>query len=601
MALILEEEDESTDSNSDCEPPTMYHYYKHAHELQVPAKFPRYNWLLLKKCESLEVALEFLQAEDTWDEDHSYDWEEDKMYYKCIQSNCPAKRYLLTEYETTHVVLFRTETEHYHRNCAPKELDQDLLKEIKKLVDIDIVEPSAIISALSDLEHLVPPTEEELGEYISHIKKNQFKRQHLEPEDLRMFILNYSSLPDNWHEPFVVDYEMSPAGFPLFFRMVLSTKHLLSCAGSVTIIHASATYRLSWQGYPVIVVGTSDKDKRFHPFCLFVTSNEYETKEDYRLIFAGLRQKILFFFRQRFKPKYLVNDASDSIQRAFQETFITVRMRICWGYARDEIKHRARSEMDESTQKEMFADLEMIHTITGKAAFNAAIYFFKQKYHEYTDFIDYLNDEWIMKNRNWYLGAVPGTPSTNATLNQYIRELRAKNIVNDDLNLVNFLLTISKIVNGWSTRYRRDPNWVFSLQPTIDIPLWANSFCWSRHPKELDMIRRNDRYLCYLVPVGDRSIIRRFNSPATNLKDFKKQYMSNWRVLVPVNKQEWARGKCNCPKFFKNFICPHVVGLAIRLKSVTVPPAAVALAKEERIDRLKAYLLKKRNADDDSD
>jgi hypothetical protein len=31
------------------------------------------------------------------------------------------------------------------------------------------------------------------------------------------------------------------------------------------------------------------------------------------------------------------------------------------------------------------------------------------------------------------------------------------------------------------------------------------------------------------------------------------------------------KGECNCPAFFKKFICKHVVGLAIRLKA-TVPP-----------------------------
>lgn len=597
MAQILEEQVDSSDSNSDCEPPAVYHYYSHAQELQIPAKFPRYNWVLLSKYDTLELALDYIRKEDTWDEDHTYDWADDKMYFKCTQGNCPCKRYVLVEYETTLVSMYRTETQHDHKNRrGSKDFDKRVLKEIKKCLKMDMLEPSVIVSALSEVENIVTPSEDEVVDYISYINKKKIKRQCFNPEDLRMFLIRYSRIPDDIHEPFVIDYELNPLGLPLFFRMVLSTKYLLNFAASANIIHASAHYRLTWQGFPVVVVGTSDRDKQFHPICLFVTSNEYETKEDYKLIFGCLRQKIPYYFGKRFNPKFLVNDASDSIQRAFQETFTSGKIRICWGFARKVIKSHAKLVVDKQTQKEMFADLEMLHTITRKGAFNAGMYFFMKKYQEYTDFIDYLNEEWILKNRNWYLGAVPGTPPTNSTFNQYIRELRAKKVINDDQNLVNFLLTSSKLVNEWSTRYSRDKNFEFVTETTIDLALWANSFCWSRHPKELVMVRQNERYLYYQVPVGDRNSCKRFTYPPTNLKEFKNQYMSNWHVVMPVIKSHWQYGKCNCPKFFKNYMCPHVVGMALRLKLATVPAKAKALAYKERPQRMKAYMLKLRDA-----
>lgn len=599
MAHIFEDEEVSSDSNSDCEPPSMYQYYDYTRVLQVPTKFPRYKWILMSKFKNLDLALENIQQEDTWEEDHTNDWAEDKMYYKCFQMDCPSKRLVLVEYETTLVSLYRTEMLHDHGNRrSSKDYDKLVLQEIKNCLNTDIMEPSEIVAALSELDKFETPTEEEVLDYISYINKKQIKRHVFDPEDLRMFLIRYSKIPDDNHEPFVIDYELNPVGMPLFFRMVLSTKHLLNMAAPAKIIHASAHYRLTWQGYPVIVVGTSDKDKKFHPICLFVTSNENETKEDYKLIFGCLRQKILFCFRKKFDPKYLVNDASDSIQKAFKETFAKGKTRICWGFARKVIKSCASMIVDEKIQKEIADDLDMLHTITKRGAFDAGMYFFMKKYQEYTAFLEYLNEEWILKNRNWYLGAVPGTPPTNSKFNQHIRELQAKKIINEHLNFVNFLLTASRIVNDWSTRYLRDKLFVFSSQPTIELPLWVSSIAWSRHPKELIMVRQNERYLYYQVPVGDRNTCKKFVYPPSNLKELTTQYMSNWHVVMPVNKANWLNGKCNCPKFYKNYICPHVVGLAIRLKCVAIPDYAEAVAEQGKPMRMLAYYKKKRDGMD---
>ena len=36
----------------------------------------------------------------------------------------------------------------------------------------------------------------------------------------------------------------------------------------------------------------------------------------------------------------------------------------------------------------------------------------------------------------------------------------------------------------------------------------------------------------------------------------------------------WKNGFCNCSNFFKEYICTHVIGMAIRLKFCKPPPAA---------------------------
>ncbi|CAF1490072.1 unnamed protein product, partial [Didymodactylos carnosus] len=45
-------------------------------------------------------------------------------------------------------------------------------------------------------------------------------------------------------------------------------------------------------------------------------------------------------------------------------------------------------------------------------------------------------------------------------------------------------------------------------------------------------------------------------------------------VRLPVDKLKWLDGVCNCPAFFKNLMCKHVVGIAIRLNCCKPPSAA---------------------------
>ncbi len=48
----------------------------------------------------------------------------------------------------------------------------------------------------------------------------------------------------------------------------------------------------------------------------------------------------------------------------------------------------------------------------------------------------------------------------------------------------------------------------------------------------------------------------------------------SWKVTLSDNASEWQHGICNCPSFFKEYICKHIVGMSIRLKFCRPPSAA---------------------------
>ena len=61
----------------------------------------------------------------------------------------------------------------------------------------------------------------------------------------------------------------------------------------------------------------------------------------------------------------------------------------------------------------------------------------------------------------------------------------------------------------------------------------------------------------------------------TSLHDTdKKSHTKIWITILPVDQSKWKDGVCTCPAFLKNYLCKHIVGLAIRRKNVKPPPAA---------------------------
>ena len=104
-------------------------------------------------------------------------------------------------------------------------------------------------------------------------------------------------MPDDQDEPYFIDYQIKIdkndkiTGAPLKevekFRFAISTKRLLYLAAEhARVIQADSTYKLIWNGNPVLIVGFTDQENTFHPVCLAVTTDE--TNNDYHFLFKSI-------------------------------------------------------------------------------------------------------------------------------------------------------------------------------------------------------------------------------------------------------------------------------------------------------------------------
>lgn len=71
-------------------------------------------------------------------------------------------------------------------------------------------------------------------------------------------------------------------------KIVLSTPRLLRMLTYSELIQPDATYKLTWQGFPLLIRGCSDKNNVFHPLCAALCKSE--SSDDYAFIFDATRQ-----------------------------------------------------------------------------------------------------------------------------------------------------------------------------------------------------------------------------------------------------------------------------------------------------------------------
>ena len=135
--------------------------------------------------------------------------------------------------------------------------------------------------------------------------------------EIRTWCEENQSVPENVDKPFVVSFyiyagPIDPEEQDL--KIVISTRRLLSLAQKSPLVQTDATYKIVWQGYPGIIVGTTDKDRRFHPFLFAVMKGE--TTQDFEFVFQCLHD-----YHLEWQPSILLADGAEAITNAFVNVF----------------------------------------------------------------------------------------------------------------------------------------------------------------------------------------------------------------------------------------------------------------------------------------
>lgn len=531
-------------------------------------------WNLIETFDEESLAKNFVEKEKFWGLTKTNNTESgNKKYYRCTKVKsrglqCNAGLCMHFDSTCDSIYIYRSSNEH---NCntietkAGTQLTEEVKHEIDTLFKLKL-KPNLIHETVSANHKGNPPSKTQIKNYVSSLKTKLYGRGTINVGELRIWCSENSMIPEIDDTPFIVSHEIAEDGQS--FRIFVSSKTLLKLAINCQTINADATYKMIWQGYPVLVVGTTDKDRHFHLFGLAVCMSEKTA--DFEFLFKSIKEGVFAAYGELVNFEALISDAAHGIQNAFKNIFGNEKTIItCWFHMRKNVEKNAKNMMDKGKVLRLLCDIDQIQLMDTEKLFLKAINLFFEKWQKEKRFCEYFKMEWINKNKNWYEGARLLTPSTNNALESTNRVLKAENTLRERLPLCRFKILIMEIILKYSLKYSIIQNH-FKTETTIDMGLWTSSFNWAKSNLKIESVK-GDGKIIYKTISNKKKVDYTSEEP---LREFLQENGSITRTVLSAQPDDWKTGQCNCKEYLKKYICHHIVGLAIRLKYVKPPVAA---------------------------
>lgn len=327
------------------------------------------NWVHENTFESKAEALDAIKQENCWGYYYENKTEAGtKITYRCNfvkyrGQQCAAAIYLLYDSTNHSVHLYRTDSPHNHddeniKSNAVNKISGPIESEIRTMYNIGM-KPKAILYNLVR-KGFSPPKKEKLVTFLATLRKEKFGSEKLHYGTLEQWLKDSSNEPEDENEPFILAYGIDLNEEKVVdskFRFFVSTKTLIRNAIDVERLHTDATYKLNWQGYPVLLIGMTDSNRKFHPFGVCVATNECAA--DFEFIFRALKNSVEQLYSTEIDPKVLICDAGKSIHNGFSTVFphLTNEIVMCWSHMRrNTVKNLPKYLKDKKQQNEFIRE-----------------------------------------------------------------------------------------------------------------------------------------------------------------------------------------------------------------------------------------------------
>lgn len=317
----------------------------------------------------------------------------------------------------------RKNREHNHDELENKK------KTMKKEVEDLIIElygnnnkPQTIIFKLRDMENIADedqPSIREVRNAIDKFKKKSYGADPITMKQLTDFVNQNMKIPDNIDQAFILSFERSPPNEKhKYFRFFITTRRLLQIAAKAKNIHADATYKVTAEKLPLLVVGSTDMKKTFHLIGLVISS--HETTAAYEFIFKSLRIGIQKIDQTEIEPNHLISDADPAIHAGFKLVFDpSIRIIMCFPHVMGNVQ-RKYAFNDQNNKESIKQDLRVLHLAPNDRSHQQGCELFVQKWQNVEEeAVRKIQRSFFKKNKNWFTGAAPRVPKDNNSLEQF--------------------------------------------------------------------------------------------------------------------------------------------------------------------------------------
>lgn len=195
-------------------------------------------------------------------------------------------------------------------NKSKPQLEKDLIERIQSLFRSGTRMPKQVQSALrddrsrGDIFYESEPTINQIIYQVMKYKAEIMGKGEISLGELKKFLEQHSTVPENIDEPFVLGFSVKMAKRKLLeisenedtdyepdeddplthrdetefeipsFWFLFSTVRLLNQLPKTRLLAADSTFKLVWQGFSGVLIGTVDMKKQFHKICFGMSTSE---------------------------------------------------------------------------------------------------------------------------------------------------------------------------------------------------------------------------------------------------------------------------------------------------------------------------------------
>lgn len=413
---------------------------------------------------------------------------------------------------------------------------------------------------------------------LEQSKVQEYGKGPLTMGELSKFANERMAIPEDDDEAFVVLFERSPSNLKpddpnVFYRLFISTKRLLRESADATTLHADATKKITTDNNPLLVIGSTDKTKKFHLIGFTISSNE--TGAAYKMSFDAVKKGVAEVVQKDFKPKVLVADADPDIRNGFHATFgDNLPVVMCYAHVVRNVGTKYPFNTKEN-KGPLLKDLRILHNAYSPEIFQTGCDLFVDKWKTTEPrVIQLIQKSFIDMNNTWYIGYQFGVPTTDNALENFNGDIKQFQTDHMKKPLKQFLPMALTMIRQRSREYFSIPKPRF--QPQVQIPdaVWESGLQFMRSFKS--KVNIQDGIIEFHMfsseadeSVGHRDItdedINDFKSAVyDSFDDFAKNAFRVHRIVFPISKDNWLNNTtCTCAAFDVAFVCKHIIHLAI--------------------------------------
>lgn len=580
----------------------------------------RYVYNLECTFETHEECFDFISAEGCWIEVRRIVTKNGlKIIFRCqfVKSRgkqCAANIYVLINKvpNDTTCELYRRDSPHTHAEATNKVTA--LSATIKDALNRLIARGLTMKPLLHELRRLnldEQPDKVQVANYYRSTRKKIYGMSRISIEDMIAHCEQFSAIPEDIDEAFVLGFEHSSleetydlpdeaiesdifavinqnipdAAYENFndfdddhiedeeipnapwIRFLVTTKRLLQNSSQSKIICADATKKIVVQRYPVLVFGSTDNDTVQHFHLLGIMVSTFETSKDFEFGFKTIKNGMDRVFNIDFAPKNMMADAAAGIHNGFVRVYgedTTTLM--CYAHVMRAVDRRKfdKKDIKESIKK----DIRSLHFCYSKEKFDQGCELFIIKWKDIAPiFIKYFIDYWIKRNQNWYTGVCFRVPSTNNGLESMNGSLKIHHTHFQVVGLSVFKLQLMDIVKNRSMEYAKDKK-PFQSQVTITKKMMDDGTNLKDTHGMIIRHINDDAVFCIAEKekLTEDFVNDNLDTTYESFDEFVRHMFDIIYVTFDKVVENWRdTASCICKKFAADFMCEHVVFVALQL------------------------------------